>query len=724
MQWHGQSIEARNLCARPVTYRYRFCPRCHREWSARHQSCPECVHWLGDEPLQRTEWQVVPRRVGVAALHSYELIGASALVIRVVSSHPPTDEQLAQVKGGIRDIVTIADGTACGVAGYGWLVWSTEGLRRAFRIGREIERRLTAAIPRLEAVLLHCGSIRWGVWIDQYVVPFSERNRPAVPDAAAKAIFDFEPDKVALSSEAVYRANRRWENFVAAPRRLLNGSESWGYWTTGHKRPSALDHAAAKDLSLFVGRSRQLSKIEDCWNRAQNTVRLAIIAAAGSGKTRLIREWLRRHPEVRALAANFSLFGGAIENFAGQLAELPPERLECDALVEAVVRRVRTEAIKVLILDDLHWADSNGVEFVRALLGNLPPGMLVVFAARPSGREQLRALKPDIELRLSSLPAPAAEELARRLGGAGATAAAAAVRSKGNPLFVEQFIAWAAEAGFRGGQSGPHTLHQLIAARIEHLLKFRIADIRQRLRWGGPWERKGIEEELARLEVEVGLWLDRLETGDYADRAEAARHLARLERLDYEIFLTSMLLGRPRPRSSRLRESIERLLSGSAEQLLANMKQRVATANNAARLDVAHEAKRAGDVLFAACNWTMAGAFYELADSSALWDKDEIGQRLLQCRRHSQDVIADDAEPCSGERAACLDERPNVDALDLPFVWIDLGRRHRAGSYFARASVAAAAVNDRALADWARRKAAQLAANKEVPARTCQRGLD
>jgi hypothetical protein len=83
-------------------------------------------------------------------------------------------------------------------------------------------------------------------------------------------------------------------------------------------------------------------------------------AQAGSGKTRLIREWLKRHPEVHALAANFSLFGGGVENFASQLAELPPDRLDCSALVDAVVAYIRKEKIELLVVDDLHWAEEDG----------------------------------------------------------------------------------------------------------------------------------------------------------------------------------------------------------------------------------------------------------------------------------------------------------------------------------------------------------------------------
>ena len=281
--------------------------------------------------------------------------------------------------------------------------------------------------------------------------------------------------------------------------------------------------------------------------------------------------------------------------------------------MEAVVSRIRREKIGVLVLDDLHWAEPEGLDFLQSLLAAVPQtGMLIVLAARPSGREQLHALRPDIELKLNPLPSPAAEELARRLGASGSVAAAAALRSRGNPLFLEQFAAWAAEANFHGGESGPHTLHQIIAARIEHLSKVCIADIRQRLRWGRAGERQIINRELGQLEAEVGRWLDRLETGDYADRVEAARHLIRLEQLDYEIFLTSMLIGRPRARSSRLREAIERLLIGSAGQALADLKQRAAKGTTATKEDVSREAKRGGDILFAAFEWALARDFYEL----------------------------------------------------------------------------------------------------------------
>lgn len=86
----------------------------------------------------------------------------------------------------------------------------------------------------------------------------------------------------------------------------------------------------------------------------------------------MIKEWLKRHPKIRALTANFGLFGGAVEEFASQLAELPTDRLDVTALVDAALERIHHDRIAVLIIDDLHWAGSDGLAFIRRLLATLP----------------------------------------------------------------------------------------------------------------------------------------------------------------------------------------------------------------------------------------------------------------------------------------------------------------------------------------------------------------
>jgi hypothetical protein len=194
MEYHNQSLHADSLGAQSISYQYRFCPRCRREWPAKHQSCPECVHWLGDKPLERLEWQLAPVNGSKLARATYELIGASVLILRVVSEHPPSAEQIAQIAEIIREITAVANGATYEVARRGWIVWTSEGLRHAFRLGHEVERRLTGSLPQLESTFLHSARIRWGIWIDQYIVPFDVQNKPAIAERALSTIFDFEPD--------------------------------------------------------------------------------------------------------------------------------------------------------------------------------------------------------------------------------------------------------------------------------------------------------------------------------------------------------------------------------------------------------------------------------------------------------------------------------------------------------------------------------------------------
>jgi hypothetical protein len=710
MERHIEKMsESLGLHVGAVPYKYRYCPRCRREWPAKLQSCPECVHWLGEQPLERTEWQLIPAKTGVCPAQRYELIGASALILRFVCANSPSGGELVEIMRVIREILEIAnDDATCEVGGHGWLVWTAKGLREAFRLGCKIERQLAGSLLRFENILAHTASIRWGIWTDQYLLPFDQEGLPVIGDVTACAIFDFEPDKMFHSSEAIYRVNRRWEHFVCVPRRLLNGQEDYGYCMLDHKRPSARDHAEVKYTSPFVGRDRELSIINNNWSRADRGKKLAIVAPAGSGKTRLIKEWLARHKQAHAIIANFSLFGGDVDSFASQLAELPPDRLDCDALVQAVVGRIHRDKIVSLVLDDIHWAAPEGLAFVHKLLDALSTSTIfVILASRPSGYERLRMLQPTAELKLKPLPPSGTRELAGRLIESNAVATIAAGRSKGNPLFVEQFAAWAAETKFSGGKSGPRNVHQVIAARIKNLSDVRIKDIQQHLRWGQSWVRQGVNEELRRLEVEIGLWLDRLETGDYADRVEAARHLVELERLDYEIFITSMLAGRPRPRSSRLREAIERLLIGSADQILTDLSRR-ATKASVSKENIAREAKRAGDALSGEFNWSLAQEFYALASSAASSHRENIGGQLDQCRRHCRAIIENDQEIYAEAAKHDIERSPSVDSLDLPYVWAELGRRQASKIYFKRAAEAAKAINDQCLVIWAKRKAAAL----------------
>ena len=91
------------------------------------------------------------------------------------------------------------------------------------------------------------------------------------------------------------------------------------------------------------------------------------------------------------------------------------------------------------------------------------------------------------------------------------------------------------------------------------------------------------------------------------------------------------------------------------------------------------------------------------------------GMKSASCSRSvvftAEKSIKDESEIYSACRGRNLVEEPSVDALDLPYIWADLGRRFRMGTYFVRADNAAEAINDHALAAWSRRKTMELGAN-------------
>jgi hypothetical protein len=148
-----QIVEAHGLSARAVSYKYRYCPRCRRDWPADHTSCRECCHWLGEQPLERTEWQLYPTDGVPSEPRKYECIGASAVVLRLVCGYLSA-EQLIQLVGPLAEIFPNEDDAATsGVAQHGWLVWTKEGLRAAFFDGSKIEQRLQRMLPRLEGIV-------------------------------------------------------------------------------------------------------------------------------------------------------------------------------------------------------------------------------------------------------------------------------------------------------------------------------------------------------------------------------------------------------------------------------------------------------------------------------------------------------------------------------------------------------------------------------------------
>ncbi|MCS6781388.1 MAG: AAA family ATPase, partial [Geminicoccaceae bacterium] len=333
-----------------------------------------------------------------------------------------------------------------------------------------------------------------------------------------------------LAAEAVRRAARGSFPFREAGALALDGLDRpirAFYLETG-----APPEPAAPSTP-FMGRAAELAQLRGllrCCRRERTGRTVLVRGEAGIGKSRLARELLagargfRVHeallldfgggsrarvgtelalgllglaptapPEERtraalraieraALAAELrlhllDLLGGAL---APELAALraamdEPTRDEGRArALAALLRTAAAERPRLLLVEDLHWADPTTLGELALLARTVPecPALLVL-TSRPEGdplERGWRALAADAPvavIELGPLAAAEAEALASRLLAAEAEAAGrCAARSGGNPLFLEQLARSTLD---RREDALPETVQSLVLARVDRL---------------------------------------------------------------------------------------------------------------------------------------------------------------------------------------------------------------------------------------------------------------
>jgi class 3 adenylate cyclase len=128
----------------------------------------------------------------------------------------------------------------------------------------------------------------------------------------------------------------------------------------------------------------------------------------------------------------------------------------------------------VVVLEDIHWAEPTLLDLVKYLdAWTAKAPLLVVCLARPELLEQRPGWDaPRRTLRLAPLDAEEAQTLVRELAGdelADDARAKIVEVAEGNPLFLEQLLAFAEEAGVQALPSVPPTVEALLAGRIDRL---------------------------------------------------------------------------------------------------------------------------------------------------------------------------------------------------------------------------------------------------------------
>jgi DNA-binding CsgD family transcriptional regulator/tetratricopeptide (TPR) repeat protein len=250
----------------------------------------------------------------------------------------------------------------------------------------------------------------------------------------------------------------------------------------------------ARASEAFVGRARELGELEQALAAAQtgSGTTALVSGEAGIGKTRLAAELARR---ARAIGFEV-LVGRSIDLVGTELPyqpfvealrplgkrwqvdqESPASQLQAFEETLALLAERAASAPVLIVLEDLHWADTSTLDLVVFLAHNLddrPVLLLPTYRADdPASAERVRRLADGVRRSGSALVLELRpferEELAELLAARvdhplpAALTDAIAERSEGNPFFAEELLAASNEKSVELPQGLRDTLLQRLA---------------------------------------------------------------------------------------------------------------------------------------------------------------------------------------------------------------------------------------------------------------------
>ena len=299
--------------------------------------------------------------------------------------------------------------------------------------------------------------------------------------------------EVLLTSETLRLVRDAVEVEPLQPVTVSGGSDPVPVFRLARLDPIAPGLARRFDIA-FVGRERELRLLRDAWGRAVEERRCHLVTVAGEagvGKSRLIAELLGDVGDAgRVLRGRCLPYGEGItfwpitEALAplGELVHPVLDRLRGDGVaapaelflaVRRLLESLAAERPVILHVDDLHWAEPMLLDLLDHVADLSRAGPILVLCAarlelfdlRPGwGGGKLNAttalLGPlgdaDSEVLIDQLSDELDPDMRARVLAA----------AEGNPLFLEEMVALAREAG---SVTIPATIEALLAERLERL---------------------------------------------------------------------------------------------------------------------------------------------------------------------------------------------------------------------------------------------------------------
>ena len=240
--------------------------------------------------------------------------------------------------------------------------------------------------------------------------------------------------------------------------------------------------------SLFVGRERELGLLAEAWERAvegQRCELVTVVGEPGIGKSRLAAEALTsagaRVVRGRCLPYGAGITYWPVVEVIKQLDLLPVDPAAAEAIRSllgesdaatsaeeigwAFRKLLEEQSPLVVVFDDIQWGEETFLDLIEhvALLSSGASLLLLCMArpelldSRPTWPVTLRIRPLEAADTESLIGTEVSEELRSRI------AAAAA----GNPLFINEMLAMAQEAGAE--VEVPASLRALLAARLDQL---------------------------------------------------------------------------------------------------------------------------------------------------------------------------------------------------------------------------------------------------------------